>query len=520
MKIRIDHKKRTLEGDCTILCQGKATKVDRKLSFQFLDGRIEKLLVDDEAVTNYACRPYPGLTEAQAKQYDLKELEVTVPAGIAARETFSIRVLYRDDDFYATAVNPEDGKPFSLGQIRESDAFSSHINYYPFLPHAGTNGDIFVITNLPDSVAVSSGKLVSCDPAADGFATFHYRTEHGSGLLPFPFAIGKYDAMEETACDGKTRIRICSLPGDAAFAKQKMPIVQDIFAMYVSLFGEYPFPELAIVETDPREGNIGLAAQSVIMLSRKVWFAATLDAKNTGLSNDALYVLADEINHQWNAYKVGSPNYLAEGISRYVDSLYGERLGGFATLKAHMQETAASFFHLVGKSGVEDKAICDPTVAPTLYFIKGAMALHMLRKMLGDESFKSGMRRYFTDFAGKATTLADFRSAFERSSGRRLDWFFAQWYERPGWPRLSVAWEPVSGTDRPEVGVTIVQKGPTLFRLEGFPVRLKHDRTAEDVDVTIEAVEKQTIRIGVSRQPQKLEFDPDGWFLRNLETGK
>lgn len=521
VNVRIDHKKKVLEGDCTVVFRGTVTEHDKKVSFQFLDGQIEKVLVDDEPVKNYLYGSYPGLTEQQTKEYDLKQLEVTIPAKIASKERFSMRLVYRDDEFYATAINLEDNKPFSLGQIGESEAFSSHINYYPFLQNAGLKGEIYISTNLSGAVTISSGKLESSEPIADGFTRFHYHTEHGSGLLPYPFAIGKYDLLEGIASDGRSRIQIYSLPADKAFAEQKMPIVQDVFKVFVDLFGEYPFPKLAIVETDLKEGNIGLAAQSVIMLSSKVWFAGALDPKKTDLSNSPLYVLADEINHQWNAYKVGSPNYLAEGISRYVDSLYGERLGGLETLRSHMQQTADSYFYLIEKSGVEDKAVSDPTVTPVLYFIKGAMALHMLRKMLGYESFKKGMKSYFTDNAGKTTTLTDFRSAFEKTSGKRLEWFFTQWYEKPGWPKLSVRWESVSSSDADRVSVTINQKGPAFFRLEGFPLRVKYgNQKTEDLDLMIEAKDSQTITVKVAGKPKDLEFDPEGWFLKQIEVTK
>jgi len=79
---------------------------------------------------------------------------------------------------------------------------------------------------------------------------------------------------------------------------------------------------LRIVEVFPKEGNTGLAARGLVMLSEKMWFSAPI-----GASYDSLpaVVLVDECAHQWNAYHIQFPNYLAEGISEYTDNLFAER---------------------------------------------------------------------------------------------------------------------------------------------------------------------------------------------------
>src|SRR5512136_1362102 len=107
------------------------------------------------------------------------------------------------------------------------------------------------------------------------------------------------------------------------------------------------------------------------MLSKRVWFGEPLVESDLSLMNRPLLVLADETAHQWNAYKVATPNYLAEGISRYTDSLYFGHRGGEGVLGAHMALTRRQYFGLL-KTGAADVAISDPSVTPALYFIKGA----------------------------------------------------------------------------------------------------------------------------------------------------
>jgi aminopeptidase N len=55
---------------------------------------------------------------------------------------------------------------------------------------------------------------------------------------------------------------------------------------------------------------------------------------------------------------------------------------------------------------------------------KGALVLHELRGLLGDEPFWSGIRRYTSARFGAPVTTDDFRAAMEEASGVDLRAFF------------------------------------------------------------------------------------------------
>ncbi len=56
----------------------------------------------------------------------------------------------------------------------------------------------------------------------------------------------------------------------------------------------------------------------------------------------------------------------------------------------------------------------------------GAWRLHMLRHLLGDESFWAGVRKYVKDYSGKTVETEDFRKYLEDASGLNLNKFFDQ----------------------------------------------------------------------------------------------
>ena len=488
-----------LEGDCTITVAPAAAPA-RAITFDLLDGTVLSVEVDGQRTGDYR---YGG--DEDGRRFELRKLIVPLPAR-STDATCKVRVRYRDDKVSASAINPEDNKPFSLAQISaEHGSFSSHVPWYPCITYAGRGADLHF--TVPEGLAVvSSGTLVEVTHDEPGWATFHWHSDQGSGLLPYPFACSAYRVLTETASDGRTPLSIHHLPADERFARQKMAILQDVFTFYLQTFGSYPFPKFAVVETDLLEGNIGLAAQSVVMLSKRIWFADEIHEEDTRLTNRPLLVLADETAHQWNAYKVASPNWLAEGISRYTDSLYLAHRGGEAVLAQHMAFTRMQYLNLL-KSGAKDIAISDPAVTPALYFIKGALALDLLRARLGEERFLDGMRGYFDDNAGRVTDLAAFRVAFEAATDEPLDWFFAQWFERGGHPVLAASWRARRDGDGfvTTIHVTQQQGGPP-FRVD-LPVVL-HGAADQSGRLELTAAD-QSFEVRTPFAPEALKIDPE-----------
>ncbi|MCL5278938.1 MAG: hypothetical protein M1376_03410 [Planctomycetes bacterium] len=184
-------------------------------------------------------------------------------------------------------------------------------------------------------------------------------------------------------------------------------------------------------------------------------------------------VLVDECGPQWNAYQVRLPNYLAEGFSQYTDELFAERFvnpNWMATIMATYRQAYTNTVNLIARlktfkdrgqtveqaaqalglpvdtvapywpwASYGELAISDPRVFPTLYFLKGALALHALRTYLGDEQFFAGFQKLFSVGTTEPVTLDYYRQCFESVHGRSLASFFQLWYNEPGLPDPSMA---------------------------------------------------------------------------------
>ena len=80
----------------------------------------------------------------------------------------------------------------------------------------------------------------------------------------------------------------------------------------------------------------------------------------------------------------------------------------------------------------------DSRVFRALVYNKGAMVLHMLRRLVGDEVFFTGLRRFYTEWRFAKAGTDDFRKAMEAASNRDLQPFFEGWIYGSSIPRLKV----------------------------------------------------------------------------------
>src|SRR5206468_2080855 len=111
-----------------------------------------------------------------------------------------------------------------------------------------------------------------------------------------------------------------------------------------------------------------------------------------------------ELAHQWWGQAIGWRNYheqwLSEGFSQYFAAIYAERQRGpdsFAGIMRQMRKWAVEnttqgpiwlgnrLGHIRG----------DSRIFRALVYNKSAVVLHMLRRLVGDEAFFNGVRRFY-----------------------------------------------------------------------------------------------------------------------------
>ncbi len=370
---------------------------------------------------------------------------------------------YSGKDFYGWSLNPTTLDHLVLGQITPQSVYSSHLAWYPYSD--GLAGQARIALTVPQGwMGVSAGVFQGQETVGNQ-SRFVYDIPYASGLLCYPMAAYPY-VVQEMLYQDRVLVGVYSSAADVEYAKEKLQFVTTkVLPFLEELMGNYALPNLRIVEVFPKEGNTGLAARGLIMLSQKMWFATPI-----GQAYDSIpaVVLVDECGQQWNAYQVQLPNYLAEGFSQYTDELFAERFvdpNWMATIMATYRQAYTNIVDLIARlktfkdqgqtvaqaaqalglpvatvepfwpwASYGELAISDPRVFPTLYFLKGALALHALRTQLGDEQFFAGFKKLFSVGTTAPVTLDYYRQCFESVHGASLVDFFQRWYNEPGLP--------------------------------------------------------------------------------------
>ncbi len=376
------------------------------------------------------------------------------------------------------------------------------------------NGALADVRPVPDGEADGEEIWIwETDPAAPipsytmviGVARFDRRVlgEAGCGLSPLAAA---RPPGRDSAC---AEVTMWALAGDGDYGAERFARAPDMLDYYSELIGPYPYEKLAHVESSTRFG--GMENSSAIFYGRGGW-----EERRMGEG-----VIAHETVHQWFGDAVTparwSHLWVSEGFASYFSALYFEARDGAEAFRSLMRDSR----RVVVESDLLDQAIVDSSSNQLFDLLnrnnyqKGAWALHMLRRLIGDDDFFAAIRSYYGSHLHGAADTEAVRAAFEQASGEKLDWFFDQWVYQPGYPQLQVEWR----AEPPDLVAEVRQGQPAdwpafileaVFEIHGGPA---NGRRASVRMETREA----TLRISGAAGADSLVFDPDVDVLATAE---
>src|SRR5262249_2497578 len=205
------------------------------------------------------------------------------------------------------------------------------------------------------------------------------------------------------------------------------------------------------------------------------------------------FFLAHEVAHQWWGDAVGWSNYheqwLSEGFAQYFAALYAQHRRGDGTFASVMRQMRKWSLDQSDQGPVYlgyrlGHIRNEGRVFRALVYNKGATVLHMLRRLVGDDSFFRGLRRLYTESRFRKASTEDLRHAMEAESDRSLERFFERWIYSSALPRLKFAYRVEPSSTGQELVLHFEQTGDVF----DVPVTLTlqyADRKAVDLVVPV-----------------------------------
>ena len=248
------------------------------------------------------------------------------------------------------------------------------------------------------------------------------------------------------------------------------------------------------------------------------------DPKSTRWRN----VIIHEMAHQWFGNAVTENDWdhvwLSEGFATYFTHLFIEHTYGRDEFVAGLKADRDAIREFDSKNPnyriIHDNlADMSQVLSSAGTYKKGGWTLHMLRGIIGDAAFWSGIRDYYRQYRDRNAATPDFRRVMEEASGQELGWFFDQWLTRGGFLKLQARWTYDAAVRAMKLDVVQLQPGAPLRMPIETAIEVEGEAAPRMVKIEVRNT-RETLTIPLDRAPKSLTLDPRTFVLLDADVAR
>src|SRR5271157_4841194 len=361
-------------------------------------------------------------------------IRVPLPAGLAKDASTSLTFEY-EGDIESADDSPVPG--LKLAYIGDDTSYLLYAGrWFPVSGYGLNRFTATISVTVPaHMVVIGSGKSLAAEnppskkPNSNGLPTKTYTFVYAKPSFPGTIVAGIF--QEYKSDEAGMDLHVFFKPDHQKLAPEYTTTAVQEFTYFITLYGTPLSQRLNVVE---------LPGETVPY----AWEPEIAGLGGSSITEKTNYrLLANAIAHQWWGVSVSPKTkndwWLTDGFSRYSEAMYVENAAGAAGLEEAVKDMSvgALAYDTVPLSSASK---LDPfsTEFQSLVTDKGAMILHMLRWVLGEDKYLKTMREFAETYSGKSASMSDFQAIAEKNYGDQLTWFFSQWLDSTGAPEFKV----------------------------------------------------------------------------------
>jgi len=468
--------------------------------------------------------------------YDKRKITIKLGKEYTAKDTLYVKIDYvaKPNDlpkdqpgdnpndkglYFINADGQDEGKPKQIWTQGETAGSSC---WFPTIdsPNVKYTQDIYITVDSTYKT-LSNGLLISQEPDQSGQRTDHWKQTIPHAPYLTMLAVGEYAIATDMMPNG-LELSYYVEPkygGDAHAIFGRTP---EMMAFFSNIFGvEYPWEKYAQIVV--RDFVAGAMENTTATVHEE---GVQTDARSI-LDGNSDAVIAHELAHHWFGDYVTAEEWgqlpLNESFANYSEYLWSEYYIGkneadwqnLQELKQYLTEAETKQVPMIRYFYKDAENMFD-----SHSYAKGGRILHMLRKYVGDDAFFKSLQHYLKSHALGTAEISDLRMSFEKVTGEDLNWFFDQWFLRPGHPILKIKQDYSAVTNKVQLKITQAQDtlATTVYRLP-LKVDVWTGGKKNRYDVIVDKV-NQTLEFPASKKPDLVVFDAESQLLANIEQDK